>query len=333
MLFRNLYAVAISAKKMNILPKKRWHVRTKDNIARVRRDEAAAKEEEQKRKDKLQLAESEARINFLRKKSGLPERRNSNIQESLGLSTKDDISADPQHVNLFADYRSHIKTTNKALEEEKKEEREKYEKQIGYLTYLGQDTNESLKLRSWYEVAPQREKVGEVNTLEKDLKNKESQDPLTLINALLPSDQLKTERPTISKFSLEKNEPSTYPLLSGKKIKKNYQKEEKRKFRKEKKHKKRKHRHKKDEAKKDKRYLSTESESDSEERQRLKREKIEKLRKERLQREATERARQEALLTPKNSTQELNTKEAPATRIVQKYNSQFNPEIAKQNII
>lgn len=42
-----------------------WHVRTKDNIARVRRDEAAAQEEERKKQDKLELAVSYTYLSIL----------------------------------------------------------------------------------------------------------------------------------------------------------------------------------------------------------------------------------------------------------------------------
>ena len=49
-----------------------------------------------------------------------------------------------QHVNFFADLEAGetTHTENKDREKEKKQEQEEYEKKIGLLTYLGQDTHE-----------------------------------------------------------------------------------------------------------------------------------------------------------------------------------------------
>lgn len=314
----------------NIFSPNRWHVRTKDNIARVRKDEAAAREEERKKQDKLKLAvgfdlslviffrwnflhlkESEARVNFLRKCSGLPEKHNQEENANEKTLTADACSS--RNVDLFSDYKNHIKTTNKELEKEKKEEQEKYEKKIGYLTYLGQDTNEALRLKSWYEVAPKRLEVGsekEIN--EKDIKTKHNHDPLTFIKSILPAEP----KATVKSASKRKRSPSPQPVAQKEhvpKLGKNSKKDGRK--HKTKKHKKRSKEHKKEKEKDD---------------QTLKLLKIQQLRKERLRRETTERARQEALLAPKES-KNIDVNDT-TTKIIQKYNSQFNPELAKQNL-
>ncbi|ELU02354.1 hypothetical protein CAPTEDRAFT_199555, partial [Capitella teleta] len=119
----------------------RWHVRNKDNIERVRRDEAKAAEEEKEKQRKVALAESEARTEFLRSKS----RKNSAAAAVEAKVEEKSVVAKEiySHVNLFQDLDGGAKKEKKGNEEyekEKKEEKEKYEKQIGLLTYLGQSS-------------------------------------------------------------------------------------------------------------------------------------------------------------------------------------------------
>uniref|UniRef100_A0A8C5P8A7 Leukocyte receptor cluster member 1 n=1 Tax=Leptobrachium leishanense TaxID=445787 RepID=A0A8C5P8A7_9ANUR len=157
---------------MNILPKKSWHVRNKDNVARVRRDEAQAAEEERVRRKRAELAEQEARTGLLRKRTRL-EAGEEEVQELLRLD------GDTDHINLFRDVGEGKGTDkgNKEYEEEKRKEKERQEKALGILTYLGQSAAESQTCRPWYHDVPARSKK-ESDGAAKDKKLKTSLDPI-----------------------------------------------------------------------------------------------------------------------------------------------------------
>ncbi|KAL1516583.1 hypothetical protein ABEB36_000480 [Hypothenemus hampei] len=273
---------------MNILPKKRWHVRTKENIARVRRDEAKAAEEEKARRERANLAEKEARRQLLLQRS----RSRFKTEDCVALEqdhhdSKIDSKRQFEHVNIFKELEegtAELKKGNAEHDKEIKEEKEKYEKQIGYLTYLGQDTNEALGKKSWYECAPDRSHTkAEIN-----LKSKQKEDPLFLIKKLAGEHEKRLKAaPT------EKEKFKEYKSLLQKT---------------------RKHKHHRNSEERE--YTSSE-----------KKLKLQKLRAERLKREKEERKRSDELIAKIKGDK----KEPRSYHNQSRYNSQFNPELAKQN--
>lgn len=116
---------------MNILPKKSWHVRTKKNIERVRRDEAEAERLARIEQNKQLEVEQEARVRELRLRAGLEE------------------SEQPKggHINLFAGFQDRKQESNREHEEEKRDEESKWLQRAGVSNKLGkpQDAN-----KPWY---------------------------------------------------------------------------------------------------------------------------------------------------------------------------------------
>ncbi|XP_072317148.1 leukocyte receptor cluster member 1 [Eucyclogobius newberryi] len=155
---------------MNILPKKSWHVRNKDNVARVRRDEAQAAEEEREAKRRVDRAEQEARTEFMRRKA-----RSS--LEAAGVSSKLEEpeeslgSGVSEHLNLFPLEESSEKKGNEEYLKEKKEETEKQERAIGLLVSLGPQPGE--------EITPWYMKTGSENTESKESKESDKKKPLS----------------------------------------------------------------------------------------------------------------------------------------------------------
>lgn len=170
---------------MNILPKKSWHVRNKDNVARVRRDEAQAAEEEREAKRRVERAEQEARTEYLRRKARAAlqpagEGRDDDDDERSGGSGA------LEHLNLFPLEDSSQKKGNEEYLKEKQDEKEKQERAIGLLVSLGPQPG--TEVTPWYlktskekEERKEKEKrkgVSEEEREKKDRRLKDSLDPL-----------------------------------------------------------------------------------------------------------------------------------------------------------
>ncbi|CAK1556302.1 unnamed protein product [Leptosia nina] len=279
---------------MNILPKKRWHVRTKENIARVRKDEAEAAEKERQEQIRIEQADRESRLNILKQKS-------KEKLESLNIITKQHTQPPTlEHINLFADIEHAVDTTNKEHDKEVKEKKEEYEKKIGYLTYLGQDTNEALGKKNWYDVPPQSSRFS------KPAYVKDTYDKLVLKD--------KDGKPKHKELD-EKNGEIAWkskqhidPINAFRHLCHHNEKQ------------------KKSCSNSNKKEQTTKAKMKNDD----KVSKLQKLREARLKREQHEKFRTELFLKKLNGEETLETTTKKSS-IVPKYNSQFNPALARQN--
>ncbi|VDK71392.1 unnamed protein product [Litomosoides sigmodontis] len=289
---------------MNILPKKKWHVRTKENVARVRRDQKRAREEEERVRERALLAEQEYKVNLLR--------QNAKRMETMfggGKNTDDDNNAQftssSSHINFFADLeaedRKNLGVGNREYELEKKKEQEEYEKKVGILQYLGQGSSELTKEKPWYEKVPLRKgnecRKSEIPTKKENESTKSKNRPPVMVL---------TKRFGSIREKIKKKEHER---------KKKDKKSSHKKSRKKRRH----HDYSSLE-------ISSSEEKSSDLEDTSKKQKLEMLRQERLDREAKERKRLTNLLTSSESNKEV-------VRNVTKYNSQFNPALARQNMI
>lgn len=281
-------------------------MRTKENIARVRKDEAEAAEKDRQEQLRIENADREARLNVLKQKS------KQRLLES-GILETDTVEKGPdttsEHINLFADFDHAVKTTNKEHDNEVKEKKEEYEKKIGYLTYLGQDTNEALKKKNWYDVPPGESRFSRTSDI------KDTYDKLVLKDqdGKAKTKEIDEKHGEIAWKAKQRLDPmntfkkychinpapkkdSTSQSKSQVKIKDHISKNKK---------------HKKDKVDKEL--------------------KLKKLREARLKREMQEKYKTDMFLSGLNGPSTSTTQEEPVNKVKPKYNSQFNPELARQN--
>lgn len=239
------------------------------------------------------LQEQEAKIHALRAQS----RQKNELPSQLEERKEHDSSA-PHHINLFDGIETFTK--NREHEHELKEEREKYEKQIGYLTYLGQNTNEANGQVSWYNKP--RNELSRFD--EKYEKSKLLLDPLGKIDVILSK---------MYRISKSENKGADLKMY---KTKKSYSTESKIEII--------------DELATNENKYTVTSTALQQKTKDDQKEQLAKLREKRLKREKVEKMRIEKLITERRGV-EKSRKGESTSKFSQKYNSQFNPHLARQN--
>jgi len=362
--------------RLIILPKKQWHVRNQDNIDRVRRDEAKAAAEEADRESRRQLAEREARVRLLRERARgrldgpgaeavedvvgplPPEKELAEVTSDMVTS---DVTEASGHINFFQDAEKGEDkvTTNAEHEAEKKKEQEEYEKKVGYLVKLGQDTEELDGGTAWWKKAagtrlleptPSQLKATATGSLAAvRAKQTEFLDPLNSVRKYLGCEGVRLTMKSHQKMMEEKERKALDfdDVKDIKKVEKKHKRKErkrsrsrsrgkKRKRSRESKHKKKKSKDKKSKKKRRRRSSSSSdsdsgSDSDSAEKKAIAKKNLEKLRRERLERERAERQKADRLVFGECEEDKKKKQEEEEKEKKQRYSSQFNPDLAKQN--
>ena len=295
---------------MNILPKKKWHVRTKENVARVLKDEEEARIQDTHEKERIALAESEVRLDLLRKQSSLKYQGNSSTAPSL------------EHVNLFSG--SENKTKNVEATEERNNDQKDWEIKVGYLKPLGLGSTELNSDKPWYQKTG--EELSKATKRQKKFDTTDLLDPLTEMKKRGKYVDYATPIPNtpetiyvdidfhdkVTEFSNDRRKyGQVQSQINQESTIRNHSKKTK---------------HKKKKSKK--RHRSSSSESSDNEDSKVK---MKKLRDERLKREQSENVRTLNLLKPKSSEASSDLLELQIPKMKQKYNSQFNPHHVKSN--
>lgn len=229
---------------------------------------------------------------------------------------------------------------NKEHELDKKQEREAWEKKLGVLKYLGEGSAEASSEKPWYEKMPDRLVA----------KNKQAEASSSIVNKIEPQEKPNEIKTSIA--SAQKTKSSRQ--RKDKKHKRHHRKrkrsrssssssewtsnaEEDTTERKSKSHKRQKKRSHKRKSKRRRLSSSDSSENDNEvqiikvEEKKSNGTDIEKLRAERLRREQMERTRTEQLLKKVQNGGIMPEEKPKEPVFVAKYNSQFNPELCRQN--